>query len=182
MAPGFDSDRFVDQEQIEGYTCCICLKVFEDPLDAPCGHTFCAICVTDSLKIKSQCPYCRNPLTNAQLKQPVVVLRNLLSALKLKCEFASNGCIDVFTLGNLKNHEKVCKFYPSKCNLEGCEVFLPRGELPQHQENCPFKLVPCPFGCNEPIRTNNVEAHKQQCLNAPILCTQNCEKMIQKKI
>lgn len=43
----------------EDLTCSICLKIFDDPVILPCGHSFCRECITLSLSSQPQCPQCR---------------------------------------------------------------------------------------------------------------------------
>ncbi|XP_049919785.1 uncharacterized protein LOC126402121 [Epinephelus moara] len=43
----------------EDLTCPICLTIFTDPVNLPCGHSFCRGCITDALSSQQQCPQCR---------------------------------------------------------------------------------------------------------------------------
>jgi len=47
--------------------CPLCLDVAMNLTATPCGHVGCQTCLTQSVKIKPECPVCRNPLTIAQL-------------------------------------------------------------------------------------------------------------------
>ncbi|XP_044067033.1 E3 ubiquitin-protein ligase TRIM39-like [Siniperca chuatsi] len=43
----------------EDLTCAICLTIFTDPVNLPCGHSFCRECITHVLSSQTQCPNCR---------------------------------------------------------------------------------------------------------------------------
>jgi hypothetical protein len=63
------------EEVDEDLTCHICLQPFVTPLDIPCGHTFCGVCLNSYLRFQQLCPIDREPLT-AQLCSPSnIVLR-----------------------------------------------------------------------------------------------------------
>lgn len=41
------------------YRCCICMNApYVDPVTAMCGHVFCRVCLTSSLRIRQNCPKC----------------------------------------------------------------------------------------------------------------------------
>ncbi|KAG9021883.1 hypothetical protein FRB95_001210 [Tulasnella sp. JGI-2019a] len=47
--------------------CPLCLDTATDLTAAPCGHAGCLACLTQSVRIKPECPVCRTPLTLGQL-------------------------------------------------------------------------------------------------------------------
>ena len=61
----FDYRDEVDEDM----TCQICLQPFVEPLDTPCGHTFCRACLLSYLKVNPMCPLDRKPL-NEMVCQP----------------------------------------------------------------------------------------------------------------
>ena len=48
-AMGYDVTRFTDQPVDGEFLCSICLGVFEDPLQSPCGHVYCSACIKNWL-------------------------------------------------------------------------------------------------------------------------------------
>lgn len=55
--------------------CPICLDLMTEKdkplLSTKCGHIFCAVCLTDSLKVTKQCPTCRTKLTAKTMYHPI---------------------------------------------------------------------------------------------------------------
>ncbi|ORY52932.1 hypothetical protein BCR33DRAFT_181619 [Rhizoclosmatium globosum] len=46
--------------------CALCCGIFEKPVTAPCGHSFCRACAIDTInKCKQSCPVCRAQMPNA---------------------------------------------------------------------------------------------------------------------
>lgn len=48
----------------ESITCPVCIELFSstrDPITIPCGHSLCRVCLRESLRIRPQCPVCREP-------------------------------------------------------------------------------------------------------------------------
>ena len=57
--------------------CPICLALFTDPIDTNCGHTFCALCAVNHVKLSQRCPLCRE-IINATASS--FTLRTLVDA------------------------------------------------------------------------------------------------------
>jgi len=58
--------------------CCLCLKLYCEPVTTPCGHTFCRYCLMRSLDQSSNCPICRS-VFHFWPDQPInVVIQNLI--------------------------------------------------------------------------------------------------------
>jgi len=63
---------------ISDLECCLCLKLFYEPVTTPCGHTFCKYCLMRSLDHSSHCPVCRS-VFHFWPAQPVnVVIQNMI--------------------------------------------------------------------------------------------------------
>ena len=55
--------------------CQICLQPFVQPLDTPCGHTFCHVCMHNYLKVNPMCPLDRKPLNEMTCSPSNLVLK-----------------------------------------------------------------------------------------------------------
>jgi len=91
---GWDTKRFIDPESIQDYLmCCICQEVLEEPVQAPCEHTYCKPCITQWLdKGQLICPEDRIELHTESLQPPSRVIQKLLDKLTIRCKNHIDGC------------------------------------------------------------------------------------------
>ncbi|XP_069904215.1 E3 ubiquitin-protein ligase LNX isoform X1 [Oryctolagus cuniculus] len=89
--------------------CHICLQALVDPLDTPCGHTYCALCLTSFLVEKDFCPVDRLPLLLQHCRRSTLLVRKLLNKLPVTCPFAGH-CAQVLPRCDLQQHlQTSCK-------------------------------------------------------------------------
>ncbi|XP_068091095.1 E3 ubiquitin-protein ligase TRIM11-like [Hyperolius riggenbachi] len=65
--------------------CSICLDLYTDPVNLPCGHNFCHRCICHVLKVQAlsgnySCPECREKFESRPVLQRNVTLRKILAA------------------------------------------------------------------------------------------------------
>ena len=144
---GYDDERF---EQIVSETlhCIICTNVIKDPVMCQRNeHLFCRACITIHLMYSNTCPTCMEPLTVETLRQARTVM-NLLSELKIRCEFYKRGCGKFVLLGDLERHVADCGFAPAVCSNEGCQLEVNKQDLLHHETTvCELRRVKC-HSCN----------------------------------
>lgn len=85
--------------------CHICLQPLLQPLDTPCGHTFCHKCLRNFLQEKDFCPLDRKRLHFKLCKKSSILVHKLLDKLLVLCPFAS-VCQDVMQRCDLEAHLK----------------------------------------------------------------------------
>ena len=145
---GYDDERF---EQIVSETlhCIICTNVIKDPVMCQRNeHLFCRACITIHLMYSNTCPNCMEPLTVETLRQARTVM-NLLSELKIRCEFYKRGCGKFVLLGDLERHVAGCGFAPAVCSNEGCQLEVNKQDLLHHETAlCELRRVKC-HSCND---------------------------------
>ncbi|XP_007956240.1 ligand of Numb protein X 2 [Orycteropus afer afer] len=83
--------------------CHICLQPLLQPLDTPCGHTFCYKCLRNFLLEKDFCPLDRKRLHFKLCKKSSILVHKLLDKLLVLCPFAS-VCQDVMQRCDLEAH------------------------------------------------------------------------------
>ncbi|KAL4660161.1 ligand of Numb protein X 2 isoform X1 [Arapaima gigas] len=83
--------------------CHICLQPLVQPLDTPCGHTFCSCCLRSFLQEKDFCPLDRTGLQEALCRKSSILVHNLLDKLAVNCPF-SPMCSHSMPRGNLEAH------------------------------------------------------------------------------
>ncbi|KAM5288121.1 ligand of Numb protein X 2 [Ctenodactylus gundi] len=81
--------------------CHICLQPLLQPLDTPCGHTFCYKCLRNFLQEKDFCPLDRKRLHFKLCKKSSILVHKLLDKLLVFCPFSS-----------------VCQGVMQRCELE----------------------------------------------------------------
>ncbi|XP_043913675.1 ligand of Numb protein X 2-like [Protopterus annectens] len=67
--------------------CHICLQPLLQPMDTPCGHTYCFKCLENFLQEHSFCPMDRKKLNFQQCRKSSLLVRNLLDKLQVFCPF-----------------------------------------------------------------------------------------------
>ena len=125
--------------------CGICLKVLKDPVSCQHNeHLFCRACITVHLMNFQTCPSCMEPLTVQSLRQAPRAVTNLLSELKIRCQFFDRGCGQFVQLENLERHITDCGFAPAVCSNEGCQLVVNRKDLINHEAVvCEQRRVKC---------------------------------------
>lgn len=105
---GYDANRFVDLPSlIEDELCCnICCGIFQKPVITHCGHTFCKECLITWFDYEKTCPICRKIVT--KICKPPIIITNILSRLKIKCNFNDRGCTTIVSLDGIEKHEISC--------------------------------------------------------------------------
>ena len=74
---------------------------------------------------------------------------NLLSELKIRCEFFDRGCGKFVQLDDLERHVADCGFAPAVCSNEGCQLEVNKQDLLHHETAvCELRRVKC-HSCND---------------------------------
>ena len=145
---GYEDERF-EHTVSETLHCIICTNVIKDPVMCQRNeHLFCRACITIHLMNFHTCPTCMEPLTVKTLRQARTV-SNLLSELKIRCEFFDRGCGKFVQLGDLERHVADCGFAPAVCSNEGCQLEVNKQDLLHHETTvCELRRVKC-HSCND---------------------------------
>ncbi|KAM5339294.1 E3 ubiquitin-protein ligase LNX isoform 1-T1 [Glossophaga mutica] len=89
--------------------CHICLQALLEPLDTPCGHTYCTLCLTNFLINKDFCPLDRMPVVLQHCKKSSILVHKLLNKLMVTCPFTEH-CAQVVQRCDLEQHfQTSCK-------------------------------------------------------------------------
>ena len=145
---GYEDERF-QQIVSQSFHCCICTNVIKDPVACHNEHIFCRACITRHLMNFQTCPTCMQPLTVETLRQAPRTVTNLLSELKIRCEFFDRGCGKFIELGDLERHVTECGFAPAVCSNEGCQLEVNKQDLLHHETVvCELYRVQC-HNCKE---------------------------------
>ena len=157
---GYDDSRF-EKAVDDHFHCSICYNVLKEPMMCRNNeHLFCRDCITEHLNTNSHtCPECNEDLTVETLRRARVV-SNVLSGLKIKCNYSHRGCQEYIRLEVLDSHVLNCGFAPVKCSNEECEMIVNKREIIHHESTvCEYRKVKC-HNC-EKIE-QNVEEMKEK--------------------
>ena len=141
---GYDDSRF-EKAVDDHFHCSICYNVLKEPMMCRNNeHLFCSDCITEHLNTNSHtCPECNEDLTVETLR-PSRLVSNILSELKIKCDYSHRGCQEYIRLEKLDSHVKNCGFVPVKCSNEECEMIVSKREIIHHESTvCEYRKVKC---------------------------------------
>uniref|UniRef100_A0A8C5D9S2 Ligand of Numb protein X 2-like n=1 Tax=Gouania willdenowi TaxID=441366 RepID=A0A8C5D9S2_GOUWI len=83
---GQESHLYEYQDEVDDELVChICLQPLLRPMDTPCGHTYCFLCISNFLKEQDFCPVDRQRLQLHQCRPSSLLVRNLLDKLIVMC-------------------------------------------------------------------------------------------------
>ena len=165
---GYDERRFEGRVRPD-LLCSICHEVLRDPRTCQNReHPFCLSCITQHLRNSHTCPECREDLTPETLKNPRF-LKNILSELKIKCDYNERGCPGYVQLGNLQNHVERCGFAPVTCRNEGCGTVVNKRDKEIHEkELCQCRIPKC-HDCRD-IKVSQKTFRVLKNMAAPEIC------------
>ena len=141
---GYDDSRF-EKPVDDHFHCSICYNVLKEPMMCRNNeHLFCRDCITKHLNTNSHtCPECNEDLTVETLRRARVI-SNILSGLKIKCDYSHRGCQEYIRLEELDSHVENCGFAPVKCSNEECEMIVNKREIIHHESTvCEYRKVKC---------------------------------------
>ncbi|KAK3089919.1 hypothetical protein FSP39_007644 [Pinctada imbricata] len=126
------------------FLCCVCHKVFLNPVSAGCQHLFCQSCMGKRrMNERTQCcPICKTKFTKT-LSPPSTEFKLNLLQLRIRC---SNKCGLVLNLGDFPEHlDEDCPFTPVLCpnKAKGCKKRIRRCDIKRHVEQCDYRDVVC---------------------------------------
>jgi E3 ubiquitin-protein ligase NRDP1 len=141
---GYEDSRF--EKAVDAhFHCSICYNVLKEPMMCRNNeHIFCRDCITEHLTVNSHtCPECNEDLTVETLRKARLV-SNILSELKIKCDYSNRGCQELIRLEGLDSHVENCGFAPVKCSNEECQLVVDKRELIHHESTaCEYRKVKC---------------------------------------
>ncbi len=112
---GYEDSQF-QKDVDENLHCSICYNFLKEPSTCRNNeHVFCLGCISEHLRVNTEtCPECNEHLSVDTLRRPRV-LNNILSELKIICDYASRGCFEFTCVEDLETHVAKCGFAPVLC-------------------------------------------------------------------
>ncbi|CAF1562167.1 unnamed protein product [Rotaria magnacalcarata] len=138
---------YVDEQYNSPFKCSICRRIFRDPVITQCGHTFCRKCTSSAIL----CPY------DQQVLQTFVsnyIVAEQINTLLVWCKYA------------FKKNQKAGSDMKIERDEHGCPVKIPLLRKKEHEDECTYRLVPCPNGCPySNLRQKDIYNHIHVCPN-----------------
>uniref|UniRef100_A0A0F7Z8B6 Ligand of Numb protein X 2-like n=1 Tax=Crotalus adamanteus TaxID=8729 RepID=A0A0F7Z8B6_CROAD len=101
-----DNHLYNFQDEVDDdLTCHICLQPLLQPMDTPCGHTYCFRCLENFMQEYSFCPMDRKKLSFHSCRKSSLLVRNLLDKLVVLCPFQED-CAQTMQRCELEAHLK----------------------------------------------------------------------------
>ena len=73
------------EEVNDDLLCEICMQPLVDPVDTPCRHTFCYLCLTNHMHLRQSCPIDRTPITASDVRPSSVIVRRMVGKIFVSC-------------------------------------------------------------------------------------------------
>jgi len=156
-------DNLILKDNLEDFTCPICLYVLKDPMscsDNKNSHSFCKECI-ERYKHENNnysCPTCKQIFQN-KINNNIIESLNKLS---FNCYFKNEGCNKIISYSDYLNHINNCEYNNIKyeCQIkrynfkkkkfELCGVKDNKTNIENHLKSCALMELNCLF-CNEDI-------------------------------
>ncbi|XP_052069697.1 uncharacterized protein DDB_G0287625-like [Mytilus californianus] len=143
----YDTEKFC-QPPDPDLICCICQCVLQSPVESPCRHVFCNVCITTWLNNHRNCPTCRRRVKKRQLKPVLPIVQNMINRLLMFCDFKDNGCAETVMLEIYINHVEGCGYRKLKCRFNRCDKMILKKDKDQHENQvCEFREKLCIGRC-----------------------------------
>lgn len=94
-------------------------------------------------------------------------------AFQLHCN--KDSCAITYMEGGIESDSSACEFRLVPCNNRNCPAKFSYKYQSYHDEECGFKLLPCPSGCEMNIPRNEMDTHvRDTCILRSAECPLNC--------
>jgi hypothetical protein len=90
-------------------------------------------------------------------RAPQAIL-HILSTLKVKCLYTSNGCEETLSYNGLETHEEACGYRLKTCS--GCQQEIVKRDFQSHHSTCPLVSLTC-SECDTVYERQNEQKHTE---------------------
>merc|ERR1711963_193718 len=155
-------ERIVDAEKLRHEVLCgICCMLLSHPKQCLSGHVYCGDCVQKCIIKGMPCPACRRLMTEETVARNLF-LEEYCSSLLIHCQYHYQ-----------RDFEE--KEEPSaEPDEEGCPAQIPYKDLEQHERECKYSWIRCPFtyksNAVHMVRKNHWSIHRDVCEFRPSIC------------
>ena len=145
------------------FVCSLCKKVLMEPMECnKCDTPFCADCLETWKKDHDRCPG-KDSCANPEYIPMHRFVKNLLAEHRFFCPM--EGC----EFHKAKQMEAIRQ---ADGRVNFANLGMSFHEAVKHQQQCEYRMRPCPRGCGERMLGKDLAAHLPNCLNLQ----EKCEK------
>lgn len=187
----FETLLVSEEKDNKDIQCGICLNILSAPKQCKNGHIFCQECILHYIQnVKSECPVCRDHLTEATLGRNLLLEKHL-RLLKVHCKYHfcrdeenkdwisdKEGCPEICHYESLLQHERECGYGFVRCKFSTKCDGVRRKDLAKHEQECPFRPSECSH-CSTPVEVNKMDEHLEVCKMIDVTCTK-CEMVMKR--
>lgn len=94
----------------------------------------CKVCIDTWFEREETCPQYRHAIQVEDIHQASFLVRNLIAALQVKCDYHQDGCTSTYNLNERGNHLVACNRRPTECM--DCHEIVPFNAMTEHLQNC----------------------------------------------
>ena len=151
-------DRIITEKLKYDVLCGICCMVLTHPRQCLSGHVYCGDCLAKCIGKGMPCPSCRRDMTEES------VARNLF--LEEYCKEFLVYCQYHYECPDVDKDIMVAE--------DGCPEEVPYCNLEQHEKDCKYSWIRCPFTYStntiHKVRKLHWQKHKEVCEFRPSIC------------
>ncbi|NXI45064.1 LNX2 protein, partial [Galbula dea] len=157
-----DNHLYNFQDEVDDELIChICLQPLLQPMDTPCGHTYCFKCLENFMQEYNFCPMDRKKLSFQQCHKSSLLVRNLLDKLIVLCPFKAE-CQQTMQRCELEAHlQNRCpgfKKYKSELQQKKSPICKGKEDLPTKVETNTPKEPEVPSGGSSLVAESSAAA------------------------
>jgi len=154
-------DRIVFEKLKYDVLCGVCCEIISHPRQCLSGHAYCGDCVAKCIAAEMPCPSCRRPLTEETVARNLI-LEEYINEFLVHCQYHYE-CPD----------EENPQVIEDKTG-GGCPEEVPYNLLEQHERDCKYSWIRCPFTYKadaiHKVRKLCWQEHKDVCEFRPSIC------------
>ena len=165
-------ENFLDEIDVDKYTCMICFRIIRNPVVDPCKHTFSSHCINLWIKDNHTCPMSRLSIKDSL--EPFDLWQKGGQSIRTRCLHYPDCSWQGF-ISQIEEH--LTNEFTSDsliCTYNSCgEEFLSTIELKKHLLECPKRIVMCVY-CNYINDFQQMVNHLQSCSKYEKFCPNVC--------
>jgi hypothetical protein len=164
LQPHISLDRVKKIDVVREFVeCYLCHGLLWYPVACEnCEKTFCSACIQALNAAEPEQISLHGCSKYIERQNPPTTIR-LLANLKINCCYTLNGCTEILSYNELKNHEDMCDYQLLSC--DGCLQEIIKQNFDKHQSECQLASIMCDQ-CLTSYKRKDKDSHKVQLIQS----------------